>query len=48
MYGLVIRNGTIYDGTGSALFAGDVAVTDGQIVAVGSIDGPDSVPFEIT
>ncbi len=38
MYGLVIRNGTIYDGTGSAPFAGDVAVTDGQIVAVGSID----------
>ncbi len=41
MYGLVIRNGTIYDGTGSAPFEGDIAVTDGQIVAVGSIDEPE-------
>lgn len=38
MYSLVIRNGTIYDGTGAAPFEGDVAVTDGQIVAVGTID----------
>ena len=38
MYSLVIRNGTIYDGTGAAPFDGDVAVTDGQIVAVGTID----------
>ena len=46
MYSLVIRNGTIYDGTGSAPFEGDVAVADGQVVAVGSIDdsqvGPDT------
>ena len=46
MYGMVIRNGTIYDGTGAAPFAGDVAVADAQIVAVGSIDeaqvGPDA------
>ena len=38
MYSLVIRNGTIYDGTGAAPFGGDVAVADGQIVAVGTID----------
>lgn len=38
VYSMVIRNGTIYDGTGSTPFDGDVAVAGGQIVAVGSID----------
>ncbi|WP_346723818.1 N-acyl-D-amino-acid deacylase family protein [Caenibius tardaugens] len=32
---LVIRGGTIADGSGDALFEGDVAVKDGRIVAVG-------------
>jgi N-acyl-D-amino-acid deacylase len=36
---LVIRNGTVVDGTGGAPQVGDVAVTDGQIVGVGDIDG---------
>ncbi|WP_445167180.1 N-acyl-D-amino-acid deacylase family protein [Mycolicibacterium sp. Dal123E01] len=35
-YDLVIRNGTIVDGLGGEPFAGDVAVTDGVIVAVGT------------
>jgi N-acyl-D-amino-acid deacylase len=34
-YGLVFRNGMVYDGSGGAPFAGDVAMRDGQIVAVG-------------
>ncbi len=34
---LVIRGGTIYDGTGSAPVAGDVAIADGKIVGVGKI-----------
>ena len=34
-YDLVIRNGTIYDGTGTAPFEADVAVSDGRIAAVG-------------
>ena len=34
-YALVFRNGVVYDGTGGAPFAGDVAIRDGNIVAVG-------------
>lgn len=36
-FDLVLRNGTIYDGTGALPFHGDVAVLDGRITAVGSI-----------
>ncbi len=34
MNDLVIRNGTIVDGTGAAAFTGDVAINDGRISAV--------------
>ena len=33
-YDLIIRNGTVYDGSGSAPFAADVAIRDGRIAAV--------------
>ena len=37
---LVIRGGTIVDGTGAERFSGDVAVDDGRIAAVGGrLDG---------
>jgi len=36
---MVIRGGTIVDGTGAAPFAGDVAISGGQIAAVGQVDG---------
>jgi N-acyl-D-aspartate/D-glutamate deacylase len=38
-YDLIIRNGTIVDGLGGEPYLGDVAVQDGVIAAVGSING---------
>ena len=38
-YDLVIRGGRIVDGTGRAAFAGDVALRDGKIAAVGVVPG---------
>lgn len=37
MYDILIRNGKIVDGTGNPWFRADVAVSDGQIVAIGQI-----------
>ena len=39
VYDLVIRNGTIVDGSGAPRFTGDVAVKDGLIAAVGRVQG---------
>jgi N-acyl-D-aspartate/D-glutamate deacylase len=38
-YDLIIRNGTIVDGLGGEPYVGDVAVRDGSIAAVGSVNG---------
>jgi hypothetical protein len=38
-YDLIIRNGTIVDGSGAPGFLGDIAVKDGVIAAVGTIAG---------
>jgi N-acyl-D-amino-acid deacylase len=41
MHDIIIRGGTIFDGSGAEGFAGDVAMTDGVIVAVGDgVSGP--------
>ena len=39
MHDLVIRGGTVVDGTGAAPRTADVAVDDGRISAVGALDG---------
>jgi N-acyl-D-aspartate/D-glutamate deacylase len=38
-FDLIIRDGTIVDGTGAPAFVGDIAVRDGVIVAVGIAEG---------
>lgn len=38
-YDKVIRNGTIVDGSGEPRYAGDVAIIDGRIAAVGKVKG---------
>jgi N-acyl-D-amino-acid deacylase len=38
-FDLIIRNGTIVDGTGAPRFSGDIAVKDGLIAAVGKVSG---------
>lgn len=38
-YDLIIRGGTIYDGSGKAPVVGDVAIRDDRIVAVGKVRG---------
>ncbi|MBJ8344343.1 amidohydrolase family protein [Antrihabitans sp. YC2-6] len=37
-YSLVIRNGTIYDGTGAAPVTADLGIRDGKVATVGSIE----------
>jgi N-acyl-D-aspartate/D-glutamate deacylase len=38
MYDLIIKNGLIYDGTGSEPFAADIAISDEKIVKIGPLD----------
>ena len=38
-YDLIIRNGTLVDGTGKASYVGDLAVKDGIIAAIGQFSG---------
>jgi N-acyl-D-aspartate/D-glutamate deacylase len=38
-YDLLIRSGTIVDGSGGGPYVGDIAVSDGIIAAVGNVDG---------
>jgi len=37
LFDLIIRNGTIYDGTGSSPFVGDIAINTDTIAAIGSL-----------
>ena len=39
VYDLVIRHGRVIDGTGSPWYAGDVAIRDGRIAAIGMLEG---------
>ncbi|MDG2308016.1 MAG: amidohydrolase family protein [Candidatus Binatia bacterium] len=39
MHDLIIRNGTIVDGTGRERFSGDIAIDDGTLTEVGEVSG---------
>ncbi|HMP63277.1 MAG TPA: amidohydrolase family protein, partial [Phenylobacterium sp.] len=38
-FGLVLRGGTVADGTGAPTYEADVAIRDGRIVQVGAVRG---------
>ena len=38
MFDLIIKNGTLYDGTGEAPFQSDIGIIDGMIVEIGTLD----------
>ena len=38
-YDLIITGGTIVDGTGKPKYAGDIAIKDGKIAKIGTIEG---------
>src|SRR5215469_10255975 len=46
MHDLVIRGGTVIDGTGAPAVTADVAVSDGTITEVGRVDGPSRRTFD--
>lgn len=48
MYDLIIRNGTIIDGSGQARFVADVAVQDGKVAAIGEISGEAAKEIDAT
>jgi N-acyl-D-aspartate/D-glutamate deacylase len=48
VHDLVIRGGTVVDGTGAAPAPGDVAIDDGRITAVGRVDDPGTEEIDAT
>ena len=38
-FDIIIRNGAVFDGTGTEPFCSDIAIRDGLIVAIGAVEG---------
>jgi N-acyl-D-aspartate/D-glutamate deacylase len=45
---LLLRGGTVVDGTGTAPVVADVGIRDGRIVAVGAVDEPARASFDVS
>ena len=48
MYDLVLKGGTVVDGTGSDRYVADVAVTDGRVVEIGEVTGEARATIDAT
>jgi len=48
MYDLIIRHGTIIDGSGKARYTGDIAIENEKIVAVGTVTGDATETIDAT
>lgn len=49
MFDLILKNGTIVDGTGAPSFKGDLAISDGRIAAIGpSVEGEAREVFDVS
>jgi N-acyl-D-aspartate/D-glutamate deacylase len=48
MHDLVVRGGSVVDGTGSDAFPGDVAVDDGRITRIGTVESDARVEIDAT
>ena len=48
MYDLLLKNGTIYDGTGAPGYLADVGVAQGRIVALGDLSDEASQTIDVS
>ena len=47
-YDLVVKNGTIIDGSGGARYRADVGILDGKIASIGRIDSKKAKTINVT
>ena len=47
MYDLILKNGVVVDGTGTPRYRADVAIADGRIAAIGTLDQPATRTIDI-
>jgi N-acyl-D-amino-acid deacylase len=47
-YDIVLRGGTVYDGSGNTPVVGDVAIVGDSIAAIGTVDGTGAQEFDVT
>ena len=48
MYDLLLKNGTIYDGTGAAPYPSDIGIVQGRIAAIGTLEEDSARTVDVT